>query len=397
MAHEINLVPDIKDEMIKTLKLRNFIFFLCIIVASVSAGIAAIFGAIAGGQGAVISGKSGTITLLSNKLNSYSDLTEFLTIKDQVNNINTLAANDIDASRLFNVISTIFPSGADSITITEMTANFGIQDTTISFEANADAGKEPFIDYNVLESFKKSMEFYTYDYGDYVDSEGNTIPPYCIIEHDENGATLMDSDDRYYAYWTINDEGCNPGKKTSDDTSSNKSSSSSNETTSYQGKTVVQIWRTPLYSSWYKEHQTEGQPYISLDGQISGVPHFESKCISRTGAIAQGQTVPKFTEESSCKLVPGVSSGVEGGGIQILESANGKTENDELVLRFSARISFDPGMFLSKSHHAIVLPLSGHHNVTDSYVQVQSMFGQRAKACEDNDQTCQNNKNANGE
>ena len=39
MAREINLVPDIKGEMIKTLKLRNFIFFLCIVVASASVAV----------------------------------------------------------------------------------------------------------------------------------------------------------------------------------------------------------------------------------------------------------------------------------------------------------------------------------------------------------------------
>ena len=32
MAREINLVPDVKGEMIKALKLRNFIFFLCIVI-----------------------------------------------------------------------------------------------------------------------------------------------------------------------------------------------------------------------------------------------------------------------------------------------------------------------------------------------------------------------------
>ena len=36
MAREINLVPDVKGEMIKALKLRNFIFFLCIIVVAAS-------------------------------------------------------------------------------------------------------------------------------------------------------------------------------------------------------------------------------------------------------------------------------------------------------------------------------------------------------------------------
>ena len=38
MAREINLVPDVKNEMIKTLKLRNLIFFICIVVVAGSLG-----------------------------------------------------------------------------------------------------------------------------------------------------------------------------------------------------------------------------------------------------------------------------------------------------------------------------------------------------------------------
>ena len=44
MAREINLVPDIKGEMIKTLKLRNLIFFLCIVVALASVVVVLITG-----------------------------------------------------------------------------------------------------------------------------------------------------------------------------------------------------------------------------------------------------------------------------------------------------------------------------------------------------------------
>ena len=50
MAREINLVPDIKNEMIKALKMRNLIFFICIVSVIVSLGIVAILGAIVGGQ-----------------------------------------------------------------------------------------------------------------------------------------------------------------------------------------------------------------------------------------------------------------------------------------------------------------------------------------------------------
>ena len=49
-GREINLVPDVKDEMIKALKLRNFTFFVCIVVASISVALIVIFASIAGGQ-----------------------------------------------------------------------------------------------------------------------------------------------------------------------------------------------------------------------------------------------------------------------------------------------------------------------------------------------------------
>jgi hypothetical protein len=61
MALEINLVPDIKNEMIKTLKLRNFILFLCIVVASASVAVTFIFGLIVGGQSIAINNKKNTI------------------------------------------------------------------------------------------------------------------------------------------------------------------------------------------------------------------------------------------------------------------------------------------------------------------------------------------------
>lgn len=54
MAREINLVPDIKNEMILALKLRNLIFFLCIVVGAAGAGVALFFGIILGGQQLVV-------------------------------------------------------------------------------------------------------------------------------------------------------------------------------------------------------------------------------------------------------------------------------------------------------------------------------------------------------
>ena len=392
MAREINLVPDIKDEMIKTLKLRNFIFFLCIIVATASVGITLIFGLILGGQQIALESKKTTLDNLSAKLNSYSDLSDFLTIKDQLGNISSLSSNKQVLSRTFGILSAIIPTGADTITISELSVNLSSEQPTFTFDAQANAGKEPYIDYNVLDSFKKSMQYMRYDYGDYVDKDGNTIPAYCMIESGTDGATFRDTDRGIYAFWTINGEGCNPASNASDDTSSNSendSTSSSNTATTYSfeeydGQQVVRIWRTPQYDEWYNNG------YMSLDGTISNVPHFRSACITYSGDNSQNSSSPTWTDTNeNCLLVP---AGLD--GIKISDSSNGRGASDKLVLRFSATISFAPEVYAFTNHHVLAVPPSRRYNVTDSYVQIQAMFGERAADCAEDDAACNTKEGA---
>ncbi|MDO4508281.1 MAG: hypothetical protein Q4B65_02795, partial [Candidatus Saccharibacteria bacterium] len=218
MAREINLVPDIKNEMIKALKLRNLIFFICIIVASASVGVSIIFASSAAIQQASADGKKETIKLLSEKINSYDDLDRFLTIRDQLGNISEISEKKQLLSRIFGVLSALLPSGPDQIMISEMNVDLSTEMPTISFDAQANAGAEPFIDYNVLDSFKKSMPYISYDYGQYVDRGGNAIPAYCMVESSADGVTLRDAEKGYYAYWLIEGEGCNPAAEDEEET-----------------------------------------------------------------------------------------------------------------------------------------------------------------------------------
>ena len=379
---EINLVPDIKDEMIKTLKLRNLIFFLCIVVAIASAAVTVLTGLVMGGQQIALSSKQATIDKLSNKLNSYSDLSDFLTIKDQLDDISTLTDNKQVFSRTFNILSALIPTGADKITISELGVRLEDEAPQLTLEAQADAGTEPFIDYNVLDSFKKSMQYMRYDYGNYVDKEGNTIPAYCILEAGTDGATFNEPDKGIYAYWTIESEGCNPSETTS-----------GYDISDYEGQKVVRIWRTPQFDEWYKTTEVEGKPYMGLDGTISGVPHFESSCITYSGDNSQDSKHPKWTATNDiCLLVP---SGTD--GITISDSSNGRGAEDQLVLRFTATIAIAPDVYKFSNHHMLAVAPSGRHNVTDSYVQVQAMFGERAADCAEGDTDCKAPTNSNGE
>lgn len=449
---EINLVPDIKNEMLRTLKLRNFIFFLCIVIASASLGTVAVFASIAGGQQAIVNSKKDTIANLSNRLNSYSDLGDFLTIKGQLSNISGISNNKKLLSRIFSTLSALLPTNGDSITISEMSVNLSQVNPTISFDAQANANNPPYIDYNVLDSFKKSMQYMRYDYGTYVDKEGAAIPAYCIIENGTDGATLSDPEKGVYAYWLITGDGCNPSyvETDDDDDSTNNSSTSTSTSTEtgdsttstetdedgntittttttttitettittetpeeeaarkaaeklarqtrgyeveeWNGTPVVRIWRTPQYRDWYREDANSSQPTMTIGGDIYNVAHFESACINYSGSISDTTGALTWTSDNDCLLVP---DGID--GIAISDSSNGRGSNDELVLRFSAVITLNPEVFKFTNKHVLAIGPTGRHNVTDSYVQIQNMFGERASDCPEGDTACYNNSNIGG-
>ena len=397
MAKEINLVPDIKNEFLKTLKFRNLIFFLCIIVASGSLIVILIFLSIAGGQQGFITAKQNTLKSLEQKINDYNDLSDFLTIRDQLGNIASITENKVMLSRTFNVLSAIIPTGADYINISELSVNLSGDAPTFTFDAQANSGTEPFIDYNVLDSFKKSMAYMRYDYGEYVDKNGDSIPAYCMIESDQEGATLRDAEKGYYAYWLVSGEGCNPAaeEKEEEEDSTNPENTEAaapeptaaelSQTTGYyveewNGQKVVKIWRTPQFTDWY-------ETYMSLDGEIKDVPHFNSSCIKYSGEKKENNTITWSITNDSCKLVP--DSDEEGtGGIRIEDSSNGRDSNEQLVLRFSAVITFAPEVFNFNNHHMLALSPAGRRNVTDSYSQIQGMFAERASDCQQDDTAC---------
>jgi len=395
MAREINLVPDIKGEMIKALKLRNLTFFICIVVAAASFALTAVVAAVAGGQQAIVDGKKDTITELSKKINSYDDLDNFLTIKDQLGNLSTIADNKKVLSRTFGLLTALFPS---TITISELSINLSSSNPVISFDAQANADTPPYIDYNVLDSFKKSMKYMRYDYGNYVDKEGNTIPAYCMIESGADGATFYDSGKGYYAYWLITGEGCDPAYESDTESSEDGYQISATEMSrisetytleTYEGQTVVRIWRTPQYNDWYREVEVEGEPYMSLDGEISGVAHFESRCTTYSGVLNSNTGIVNWTSSNEdCTLVPDGDD-----GIKISDSSNGRDANGDLVLRFSAAITLDQNYYKFGRNHMLAVGPTGRYNVTDSYVQIQSIFGAPATDCAADDTAC---NNANG-
>lgn len=366
---------------------------------------------------------------LSEKLNSYTELGGLVTIQDQLARYNDLTSQRKVLSRVFGALGVMLPQGADEVKLSELRVD--LDTNLISMEGQTDAKVAPLIDYRVLEAFKKSVDLTKYDYGRYVDANGDEIPTQCVDEANAEGSAYREGDS-YYAWWDLRIPGCEglkigergdaklrysekaeveTGKVTvkvpvtvsegseeqsennnesidenndsdnGDEDSDRNDDSSEEEYVSVEKEMPVRvkIWRTPRFDNWYKEGK------MSLDGAISGIEHFESKCYNYSGTEAD-KTV-RWESSNDCMLAPD--------GLEISGSSNGRDDSDNLVLRFTASVNFTKEFFSFANKHMIAIGPLGQ-NVTDSFVQIGGMFTKATQACAEDDPECLNNTNNNG-
>ena len=138
---------------------------------------------------------------------------------------------------------------------------------------------------------------------------------------------------------------------------------------------------------------------MTENGVIKDVAHFNSECISYKVELRNGQAVKVDESNNSCKLVPLSADGddsTSGINIPADSSSNGRDASNQLVLRFDATITLNPEVFNFSNQHYRTIPPSSRRNVTDSYVQLQSIFAERASDCAQDDADCRSEKNKNG-
>lgn len=147
---EINLVPDVKQELIRAERVRSVVISMTILVGVVAVGLVLLLSLWVFGvqiaRGAIT---DGTIESESTKLSSVEDLDSSLTIQNQLSLLPSLHENKQVSSRIFDVLTTINPAAPNDISISKLTINE--MDTTITIEAQAVGG------YPALEVFKKTI------------------------------------------------------------------------------------------------------------------------------------------------------------------------------------------------------------------------------------------------
>jgi hypothetical protein len=146
---QINLVPDVKQEMLHAQRMRNVAISLSIVVGLVSVGVVVALALILGGQVAVQKIEEGQINTGYSKLSSTSDLNSALTIQNQLATISSQNDKRTIDSRLLDILAAINPPAPNDVKLSKVTLD--PTQNTVSLEGSAAGG------YPATDVFRKTI------------------------------------------------------------------------------------------------------------------------------------------------------------------------------------------------------------------------------------------------
>lgn len=147
---EVNLIPDVKLELLKARRQQRLVISGSILVAIVSVGVVVLLSIYAFGvQTVADTFADNGIKDNSKKLAAVEDLSQTLTLQAQLNKLSEIQSNQHMTSRLFDVLTATIPKGVNEVNMTRL--NFDSENNTIEIEAEAANG------YEAMEVFKKTL------------------------------------------------------------------------------------------------------------------------------------------------------------------------------------------------------------------------------------------------
>jgi len=147
---EVNLVPDVKLELLKARRQQRLVISGSIVVAIVSVGLVALMSVYAFGIQTVADTLADNgIETEAERLSEIEGLAKSLTLQAQLATLTEVEADKHVTSRLFDILSVVVPSGNNRVDISRL--NLDTDEGTIEIEAEAANG------YEAMEVFKKTL------------------------------------------------------------------------------------------------------------------------------------------------------------------------------------------------------------------------------------------------
>lgn len=146
---EINLIPDVKQELLRAQRARAFVVSVSIVVGIVAIGIVVLLAVYVYGVQAVRQNLANdAINKGSAQLSSVEDLSKVLTIQNQLKQIDTLNEGKMLDSRIFDMLSAVVPPAPNQVQVASIALN--AETKTIIIEGQTPA-------YDSVEVFKKTI------------------------------------------------------------------------------------------------------------------------------------------------------------------------------------------------------------------------------------------------
>ena len=146
---EINLLPNVKRELLKTRAMRNRVISISFLVGGVSIAAVVVLALILGSQFAAEAVQGGVIKDRNDKLMAVEDLNKVVTIQHQLTKINEQHSGKKINSRVFDVVTAVNPVAPNNVSFSDIKVN--PESKTITLEGSAVNG------YSALETLKKTI------------------------------------------------------------------------------------------------------------------------------------------------------------------------------------------------------------------------------------------------
>lgn len=140
---EINLIPDVKRELLRAQTQRNMVVSLAIVGAIIAAGIVILIALyVYGAQALIMRNANNKIDEQYASLSSVEDLDKMLTIQNQLNAVSSLNKNKRVSSRLYDVLNVTVPRAPHNIKLSSMAIEpAGGEEEVAEEDASADEGQ----------------------------------------------------------------------------------------------------------------------------------------------------------------------------------------------------------------------------------------------------------------
>ncbi len=163
---EINLIPDVKLELLKARRTRALVISTSIIVSIVVGGLVVALALYVFGVQTVRSAYlDGQITQQNDQFSKVEDLSKVLTIQNQLSVISDLNAQKNMDSRLFDLLAAVIPPAPNSVQLSQVTVD--AETETIRLEGQTGS-------YESMEVFKKTIDSAIVTYTE--NGEAVTVP-----------------------------------------------------------------------------------------------------------------------------------------------------------------------------------------------------------------------------